>query len=114
RYDAASDRLLTYGNACRPEIRSIDPLSGDEEILAAVPDDLAEAEIQVGAFDSVARRLYYLTELNGRHPRLVTFDVERRTFQAVPFPLSGVIAAFEFLDDRRDVDGRPGSEHRIP
>lgn len=96
RYDPASDRLLTYGinNACKPEIRSIDPATGLEEILADVPPGMGGASTSVSALDEEGRRLFYLSESNNQ---LVSFDLERHTFSSTPFPMAGEIAVMDYL-----------------
>jgi hypothetical protein len=99
RYDPRTDRLLTYGNACRPEIRSINPVTGEEKILGIVPPGLDGAVSQISAFDAEHGRLFYVTN-TGDTQRLVTFDLDLGTFDAVPFPVRGVISAFEFMRER--------------
>ncbi|HKR63595.1 MAG TPA: hypothetical protein VJZ00_07675 [Thermoanaerobaculia bacterium] len=98
RYDPTSARILTYGNSksCKPEIRAIDPANGQEEVLAPVPPGL-DATINTSAYDEQARRLFYVTFADAGL-RIVTFDVETRTFSSVPFPSrTGNLPVFEFL-----------------
>lgn len=96
RYDPASDRLLTYGNACKPEIRSIDPATGMEEVLADVPHGMGGAGVSVSALDEEGRRLFYLSGSNDQG-RLVCYDLERHSFSSTPFPMAGEIALMEYL-----------------